>query len=104
MKKVNIIDIDTYVKQVHNNGGFSLYGDFDFSSVFGDFDEPPLSSGLNLGEYPGTIIGGSATGGKTSFNLDFLRDILIENDVNVTIGNTDPINKDERKPFKLKRK
>jgi len=104
MKKVNIIDIDTYVKHVHNNGGFSLYGNYYFSNVFDNFDEPPLSSGLNVGEYPGTIIGGPATGGKTSFNLGFLRDILIENDVNVTIGNTDPINKDERKPFKLKRK
>jgi len=92
MKKINIIDIDSYVKQVYNSNGFSFYGDY--SGI--------LSDGLNVGEYPGTIIGGPATGGKTSFNLDFLRDILIENDV--TIGNPDPINKDERKPFKLKRK
>jgi len=87
MKKINIIDIDTYVKQVYNSNEFSFYGDY--SGI--------LSDVLNMG-------GGSPTGGKTSFNLDFFRDICIENDVNVTIGNTDLINEDERKPFKLKRK
>jgi len=82
MKKVNIIDIDTYVKQVYNSSGFTFYGDY-FTSF--------ISNGLNMEHFSG--------------NLDFLTDLMVENEVNITIGdNTYPINTDERKPFKLKRK
>ena len=41
MKKVNIIDIDTYVKQVYNSSGFTLYGDY---TSF-------ISNGLNMEHY-----------------------------------------------------